>query len=116
MLPTGCYIRLSSKGTAMRLFDLLAHREGIPDTLISDQARGDNGPNEKEGPTGSVHYKSANLTALSKSCRGRNKRDETRREAQRMVKASPMKLWDYCAELQCEIVRIQPLICMRSAD
>jgi hypothetical protein len=99
----------------MRLFEFSLIEKASLTRLSRTRPERDNGPNEKEGPTGCALQECEPYSPFQ------NRAEAGIREMKRAVvqhgkKASPMKLWDYCAELQCEIVRIQPLICMRSAD
>ena len=97
----------SSKGDCHETFDLLAHREGIPDTLISDQAKEETmGKMRKKVQEAGVHYKECCKPYTSPF---QNRAEAGIRELKRATKRSmvkkstPMRLWDYCAELQSDI-------------
>ena len=95
----------SSKGDCHETFDLLAHREGVPDTLISDQAKEETmGQMRKKVREAGVHYKECEPYSPFQNRAEAGIRELKRAVKRSMVKkGSPMRLWDYCAELQGDI-------------
>jgi hypothetical protein len=94
-----------SKGDCHETFDLLAHREGIPDVLISDQAKEETmGQMRKKVRQAGVHYNECEPYSPFQNRAEAGIREMKRAVKRSMVKkASLMNLWDYCAELQCAI-------------
>jgi hypothetical protein len=95
----------ASKGDCHQTFDLLAHREGVPDVLISDQAKEETmGQMRKKVREAGVHYKECEAYSPFQNRAEAGIRELKRAVKRSMVKkATPMRLWDYCAELQADI-------------
>ena len=95
----------SSKGDCHKTFDLLAHREGVSDTLISDQAKEETmGQMRKKVREAGVHYQECEpYSPFQKRAEARMRGLKRAVKRSMVKKSTPMRLWDYCAELQSDI-------------